>query len=280
MAALESCPKHNMIANLEKTEGNVEFHEVIDFLQRSYQFSHKRTPYLASLVSILLRLLSYYLVLKDADGIDTLPNQAIFDAIQLMGYEGDLTDGVLLRKTNEAQPTPSPEPTSEAPMSHCPDSISAQSSEVFQIKPRIELLKAKIKKKKRLKKKATPVKKNWLVHNQTTHLTPQPAWGTDFLKSVDRWFTNLPKIVRLQRSIQIKEPHIYTIWKSGLTRRIQGLDTAYWGFLGVWTTFEIFQNIHILFLEYGVLSLSGYDILSFIPLWSWVSAGTNMSYLP
>ncbi|GJU23384.1 MEI2-like protein 6 [Tanacetum coccineum] len=36
MAALESCPKHNMIAYLEKTEGNVEFHEVIDFLQRSY----------------------------------------------------------------------------------------------------------------------------------------------------------------------------------------------------------------------------------------------------
>ncbi|GKA16556.1 hypothetical protein Tco_0696303 [Tanacetum coccineum] len=39
MAALESCPKHNMIANLEKTEGNVEFHEVIDFLQRSYIYS-------------------------------------------------------------------------------------------------------------------------------------------------------------------------------------------------------------------------------------------------
>ncbi|GKC41041.1 hypothetical protein Tco_1053425 [Tanacetum coccineum] len=36
MAALESCPKHNMIAYLEKTEGNVKFHEVIDFLRRSY----------------------------------------------------------------------------------------------------------------------------------------------------------------------------------------------------------------------------------------------------
>ncbi|GKE37316.1 hypothetical protein Tco_1460721, partial [Tanacetum coccineum] len=38
MAALESCPKHNMIAYLEKTEGNVEFHEVIDFLRRSYVY--------------------------------------------------------------------------------------------------------------------------------------------------------------------------------------------------------------------------------------------------
>ncbi|GJX73011.1 putative ribonuclease H-like domain-containing protein [Tanacetum coccineum] len=31
------------------------------------------------------------LLFDDADGIDYLPNQAIFDAIQLMGYEGDLT---------------------------------------------------------------------------------------------------------------------------------------------------------------------------------------------
>ncbi|GJY92305.1 ribonuclease H-like domain-containing protein [Tanacetum coccineum] len=31
------------------------------------------------------------LLFDDANGIDSLPNQAIFDAIQLMGYEGDLT---------------------------------------------------------------------------------------------------------------------------------------------------------------------------------------------
>ncbi|GKC17267.1 hypothetical protein Tco_1014049, partial [Tanacetum coccineum] len=31
------------------------------------------------------------LLFDDADGIDTLNNQAIFDTIQLMGYEGDLT---------------------------------------------------------------------------------------------------------------------------------------------------------------------------------------------
>ncbi|GKC01513.1 hypothetical protein Tco_0987649 [Tanacetum coccineum] len=31
------------------------------------------------------------LLFDDADGIDSLPNQAIFDAIELMGYEGDLT---------------------------------------------------------------------------------------------------------------------------------------------------------------------------------------------
>ncbi|GJU71286.1 hypothetical protein Tco_1262691, partial [Tanacetum coccineum] len=35
MAVLESCPKHNMVAYLEKTAGNAEFHKVIDFLARS-----------------------------------------------------------------------------------------------------------------------------------------------------------------------------------------------------------------------------------------------------
>ncbi|GJW95585.1 hypothetical protein Tco_0175257 [Tanacetum coccineum] len=34
-----------------------------------------------------------------------------------------------------------------------------------------------------------------------------------------------------------------------------GLDTVYWGFLGVGTTFDIFQNIILIpYLEYGVLS--------------------------
>ncbi|GJT51823.1 putative ribonuclease H-like domain-containing protein [Tanacetum coccineum] len=35
MAVLDSCPKHKMVAYLEKSEGNVEFHEIIDFLKRS-----------------------------------------------------------------------------------------------------------------------------------------------------------------------------------------------------------------------------------------------------
>ncbi|GJY05935.1 hypothetical protein Tco_0371875 [Tanacetum coccineum] len=63
-------------------------------------------------------------------------------------------------------------------------------------------------------------------------------------------------------------------------RRIPGLDMAYWGFLGVGTTFDIFQNIHILYLRYGVLSLSRYGILGFIPRWSLVSADTDTPYLP
>ncbi|GKF38963.1 hypothetical protein Tco_0119024, partial [Tanacetum coccineum] len=66
----------------------------------------------------------------------------------------------------------------------------------------------------------------------------------------------------------------------GSIRCIQGLDTAYWGFLGVGTTLDIFQNINILYLQYGVLTSSGYGVLSFIPLWSLVSTGMDTPYLP
>ncbi|GKA79188.1 hypothetical protein Tco_0785784 [Tanacetum coccineum] len=120
MAALESCPKHNMIAYLEKTEGNVEFHEVIDFLRRSYIYHaltvspvvsttfveqfwtsaksktinnvrHITAKVAGKVVSISEASIRTDLIFDDADGIDTLPNQAIFNAIQLMGYEGDLS---------------------------------------------------------------------------------------------------------------------------------------------------------------------------------------------
>ncbi|GJU15151.1 hypothetical protein Tco_1143117 [Tanacetum coccineum] len=120
MAALESCPKHNMIAYLEKTEGNVEFHEVIDFLRRSYIFHaltvspvvsttfveqfwtsaksktinnvrHITAKVAGKVVSISEASIRTDLIFDDADGTDTLPNQAIFNAIQLMGYEGDLS---------------------------------------------------------------------------------------------------------------------------------------------------------------------------------------------
>ncbi|GKE14251.1 hypothetical protein Tco_1421828, partial [Tanacetum coccineum] len=65
-----------------------------------------------------------------------------------------------------------------------------------------------------------------------------------------------------------------------LTRHIQGIGYVVLEFLRVGTTLDIFQNIHILYLEYGVLSISGYGVLSFIPLWSLVSAGTDTPYLP
>ncbi|GJY13883.1 hypothetical protein Tco_0383192 [Tanacetum coccineum] len=120
MVALESCPKHNMVAYLEKTDGNTEFHEVIDFLKRSY-IHHALTisPVVSTIfieqfwtsakskivdnvryinakvagkpITVSEASIRSSLLFDDADGIDSLNNQAIFDAIQSIGYEGDLT---------------------------------------------------------------------------------------------------------------------------------------------------------------------------------------------
>ncbi|GJS31198.1 hypothetical protein Tco_0491818 [Tanacetum coccineum] len=60
------------------------------------------------------------------------------------------------------------------------------------------------------------------------------------------------------------------VWKSVRYGVSKELDMAYWGFLGVGTTLDIFQNIiFIPYLEYGVLSLSGYGVLSFILCGLW-----------
>ncbi|GKA67227.1 hypothetical protein Tco_1469180 [Tanacetum coccineum] len=120
MAALESCPKHNMVAFLEKTNGNAEFHAIIDFLSRSSiyyaltvspvasttfieQFwtsaksqtinnvRHIKAKVAGKPVTISEAFIRSSLLLDDVDGIDSLNNQEIFDGIQQMGYEGVLT---------------------------------------------------------------------------------------------------------------------------------------------------------------------------------------------
>ncbi|GKA49018.1 hypothetical protein Tco_0741976 [Tanacetum coccineum] len=104
----------------DKTDGNAEFHEIIDFLARSsihnaltvspvvsttfveqFWMSAKskiinNVRYITAKVagkpvSISEASIRSDLLFDDANGIDSLPNQTIFDAIQLMGYEGDLT---------------------------------------------------------------------------------------------------------------------------------------------------------------------------------------------
>ncbi|GJU27968.1 hypothetical protein Tco_1166589 [Tanacetum coccineum] len=119
MAGLEFCPKHNMVAYLEKTDGNTEFHQIMDFLTRSsIYYALTVSPIVSTSFveqfwttakSRTVNNISYIdatvagkpvtiseasirsdLLFDDADGIDSLNNQAIFDNIQLMGYEGDL----------------------------------------------------------------------------------------------------------------------------------------------------------------------------------------------
>ncbi|GJW53295.1 hypothetical protein Tco_0097380 [Tanacetum coccineum] len=119
MAGLEFCSKHNMVAYLEKTDGNTEFHQIMDFLIRSsIYYALTVSPIVSTLfveqfwttaksrtvnntsyidatvagkpVTISEASIRSDLLFDDADGIDSLNNQAIFDNIQLMGYEKDL----------------------------------------------------------------------------------------------------------------------------------------------------------------------------------------------
>ncbi|GJR05925.1 hypothetical protein Tco_0528909 [Tanacetum coccineum] len=82
---------HNMVAYLEKTEGNAEFHEMSAKSKIIKNVRYITAKVVGKPVSISKASIRSDLLFDDADGIDSLPNQAIFDAIQLMGYEGDLT---------------------------------------------------------------------------------------------------------------------------------------------------------------------------------------------
>ncbi|GJT52333.1 hypothetical protein Tco_0978490 [Tanacetum coccineum] len=108
-----------MVAYLEKIVGNAEFHEIIYFLTRSsIHYALTVSPVVSTTfveqfwmtakskiinnvryitatvagkpVSISEASIRSDLQLNDVAGIDVLSNHAIFDTIQLMGYEGDL----------------------------------------------------------------------------------------------------------------------------------------------------------------------------------------------
>ncbi|GJT52979.1 putative ribonuclease H-like domain-containing protein [Tanacetum coccineum] len=168
---------------------------------RRNSYRHITAKVAGKVVSISEASIRTDLIFNDADGIDSLPNQAIFNAIQRMGYEGDLSKVTPLFDTMLVQPTqdegassesqsveqssPSPTPTGDVPNESLPDSTSAQPSEVpFEQQPdhspspspqpsptpivsdqakEIKLLKAKITK---LKKKATPVIKHFKAYQK------------------------------------------------------------------------------------------------------------------
>ncbi|GJR87044.1 putative ribonuclease H-like domain-containing protein [Tanacetum coccineum] len=70
------------------------------------------------------------------------------------------------------------------------------------------------------------------------------------------------------------------VWKSVEYGVSNELDTAYWGFLGVGTTFDIFQNIILIpYLEYAVLSPLDTAYWSLVFCGLFVSVGTDTPYL-
>ncbi|GJY16526.1 putative ribonuclease H-like domain-containing protein [Tanacetum coccineum] len=135
MAVLESCPKHNMVAYLEKTEGNAEFHEIIDFLTRS-SIHHALT---VSLVVSTTFVEQFWTSAKVNISSGESP-PLLFASMLVQPIEDE---GAPSERPSEAQPTPSPTHTSKVP-------VSDQAKE-------IQCLQAQIKK---LKKQAKPVVKH------------------------------------------------------------------------------------------------------------------------
>ncbi|GKA76464.1 hypothetical protein Tco_0782925 [Tanacetum coccineum] len=119
MADLEFVNQHNIVACLEKTGGNSEFHEIVNFLTTSlihHALTISPTIYISYIeqfyntassqtvndekqihatvyskaVVVTEASIRSSLLLHDADGTACLTNEAIFQNLALMGYEGEL----------------------------------------------------------------------------------------------------------------------------------------------------------------------------------------------
>ncbi|GJW56509.1 uncharacterized mitochondrial protein-like protein [Tanacetum coccineum] len=78
---LKFVDQHNMVACLEKTEENAEFHQIVDFLT-TCSINYALTVVVISESSVRSNLL-----FNDKDGIACLTNDEIFENLALMGYE-------------------------------------------------------------------------------------------------------------------------------------------------------------------------------------------------
>ncbi|GKA90714.1 hypothetical protein Tco_0812584 [Tanacetum coccineum] len=84
--------QHNMVACLEKSEGNADFHEIVDFLTASsvhYALTQIHATVDGKTVVISESSVRSDLHFNDEDGITCLTNDAIFENLTLMGYESD-----------------------------------------------------------------------------------------------------------------------------------------------------------------------------------------------
>nr|GEW32509.1 hypothetical protein [Tanacetum cinerariifolium] len=87
MEKLAFCDYHNMVAILEKTEQNINFHQIVNFLEAS----HIRETKILAKVNGRQRTVSEssimrHLKLNDEEGISTLPDNELFENLSLMGY--------------------------------------------------------------------------------------------------------------------------------------------------------------------------------------------------
>ncbi|GKC34803.1 hypothetical protein Tco_1047187 [Tanacetum coccineum] len=107
MADLQSCAKHNMVAYLEKTDGNTDFHEIIDFLTRSsIHYALTVSPVVSTTfveqfwMSAKSKILNNVREKKISGNVTPL-----FPSMLAQPTEDE---GAVLERPSETQPTPSP----------------------------------------------------------------------------------------------------------------------------------------------------------------------------
>nr|GFD29209.1 hypothetical protein [Tanacetum cinerariifolium] len=93
MARLAFCDYHNMISILEKYEHNIDFHQIVDFVEASYlriETTDEGTKILATVDgkprTISESSIRRNLKLRDEAGISSLPDAELFENLTLMGY--------------------------------------------------------------------------------------------------------------------------------------------------------------------------------------------------
>ncbi|GJU86464.1 hypothetical protein Tco_1294010 [Tanacetum coccineum] len=85
MAALVSCPKHNMVACLEKTERNAQFYKINTATSKTVNdVSYIKAKVAGKTVLISEASIRRDLLFNDVDGIYCLTNQEIYENLQLM----------------------------------------------------------------------------------------------------------------------------------------------------------------------------------------------------
>nr|GEY73406.1 hypothetical protein [Tanacetum cinerariifolium] len=112
MARLQFCDYHNMVAILEKSEHNVDFHPIVDFVEASplmIETTEEGTKILTTIDGILRTVtessLRRNLKLQDEEGISSLLDAELFENLTLMGTIFLQTKSLLFKR-GEGSSTP------------------------------------------------------------------------------------------------------------------------------------------------------------------------------
>nr|GEZ99056.1 uncharacterized mitochondrial protein AtMg00810-like [Tanacetum cinerariifolium] len=134
MVRLQFCDYHNMVAILENSEHNIDFHHMVDFIEASslrIKTTEEGTQILANVDGIHITItessLRRNIKLKDEEGISSLPDMELFENLTLMGYNispnqkftfQKVQQGEGLGTPTEPHHTPSPEAQSPSHTTH------------------------------------------------------------------------------------------------------------------------------------------------------------------